>query len=90
MTVFNFDAHAGKTITGFDVDVDILALNAAGSARGVTFNLNGDVVITIGGKSVMLQAVSIYAKPTEWSIEEMLPIMIDVSITSLRILGLTE
>ena len=46
--------------------------------------------ITIDGKSVMLQAVSIYTKPTEWTIEEMLPIMMDISKTSLRILGIAE
>jgi hypothetical protein len=38
----------------------------------------------------MLQAVSIYTKSTEWTVEEMLPIMMNVSTTSLRILGLTE
>ena len=36
----------------------------------------------------MLQAVSIYTKPTEWAIEEMFPIMMEVSTTSLKILGL--
>jgi hypothetical protein len=35
----------------------------------------------------MLQAVSIFTKPTEWTVEEMLPIMMDVSKTSLRIIG---
>jgi len=38
----------------------------------------------------MLQAVSIYTKPTEWTIEEMLPIMMDVSRTSLKIIGVIE
>lgn len=49
-----------------------------------------NIFISIDGKSVMLQAVTIYARPKEWPIEEMVPIMMDVSKTSLRILGLTE
>ena len=46
-----------------------------------------NIFISIAGKSVMLQAVSIFTKPTEWTIDEMLPIMLDVSKTSLRIIG---
>jgi hypothetical protein len=38
----------------------------------------------------MLQAVSIYTKSTKWTVDEMLPIMMVVSKTSLKILGLTE
>lgn len=49
-----------------------------------------NIIITVDGKSVMLQAVSIYTKSREWTVEEMLPIMMDVSTTSLRILGLIE
>ena len=49
-----------------------------------------NIVISIDENSVMLQSVSIYAKDKEWTVEEMLPIMMDVSTTSLRILGLTE
>ncbi len=49
-----------------------------------------NIFISVDKQSVMLQAVSIYTKPTEWTIEEMLPIMMDISKTSLRILGLTE
>lgn len=45
-----------------------------------------NIFISIDEKFVMLQAVSIYTKPTEWSIEEMLPIMIEVAISSLRII----
>ena len=46
--------------------------------------------LVVDGQSVMLQAVSIFTKPTEWTIEEMLPIMMDVSNTSLQIIGLIE
>ncbi|MCL2052969.1 MAG: restriction endonuclease [Oscillospiraceae bacterium] len=49
-----------------------------------------NIFISIDGQSVMLQAVSIYTKPTEWTIEEMLPIMMDVSLTSLKIIGIKE
>jgi type II restriction enzyme len=65
-------------------------LTSANYSLPINQNSCENIFITIDGKSVMLQAVSIYTKPTEWTIEEMLPIMTDVSTTSLRILGLTE
>jgi len=65
-------------------------LTSANYSLPINQNSCENIFITIDGKSIMLQAVSIYTKPTEWTIEEMLPIMLDVSTTSLRILGLTE
>ena len=65
-------------------------LTASNYSLPINQNSCENIFISIDGKSVMLQAVSIYTKPTEWSIEEMLPIMLDVSITSLRIIGVTE
>jgi type II restriction enzyme len=65
-------------------------LTSANYSLPVNQNSCENIFISIEGQSVMLQAVSIYTKPTEWTIEEMLPIMMDVSTTSLRILGLTE
>ena len=65
-------------------------LTSANYSLPINQNSCENIFITIDGKSVMLQAVSIYTKPTEWTIEEMLPIMMDVSTTSLKILGLTE
>lgn len=65
-------------------------LTASNYSLPINQNSCENIFISIDGKSVMLQAVSIYTKPTEWTIEEMLPIMMDVSTTSLRILGLTE
>jgi type II restriction enzyme len=65
-------------------------LTASNFSLPINQNSCENIFISIDGKSVMLQAVSIYTKPTEWSIEEMLPIMMDVSITSLKILGLTK
>lgn len=63
-------------------------LTASNYSLPINQNNCENIFISIDGKSVMLQAVSIYAKPTEWSIEEMLPIMMEVSIKSLKILGL--
>jgi hypothetical protein len=57
-------------------------LTSANYSLPINQNSCKNIFITIDGKSVMLQAVSIYTKPTEWTIEEMLPIMMDVSITS--------
>lgn len=65
-------------------------LTSANYSLPINQNSCENIFITIDGKSVMLQAVSIYTKPTEWTIEEMLPIMMEVSTTSLKILGLTE
>ena len=65
-------------------------LTASNFSLPINQNSCENIIINIDGKSVMLQAVSIYTKPTEWTIQEMLPIMMDVSKTSLRILGLTD
>lgn len=65
-------------------------LTSANYSLPINQNSCENIFITIDGKSVMLQAVSIYTKSTEWTVEEMLPIMMNVSTTSLRILGLTE
>lgn len=65
-------------------------LTAANYSLPINQNSCENISISIDGQSVMLQAVSIFTKPTEWTIEEMLPIMIDVAKTSLRIIGLIE
>lgn len=65
-------------------------LTSANYSLPINQNSCENIFITIDGKSVMLQAVSIYTKPTEWTIEEMLPIMMEVSKTSLKIIGLTK
>jgi type II restriction enzyme len=59
-------------------------LTASNYSLPINQNSCENIFITIDGKSVMLQAVSIYTKATEWSIQEMLPIMMEVSITSLK------
>jgi type II restriction enzyme len=65
-------------------------LTAANYSLPINQNCCENIFISIDGQSVMLQAVSIYTKPTEWTVEEMLPIMMGVSITSLKIIGLIE
>ena len=65
-------------------------LTASNYSLPINQNSCENIFITINGKSVMLQAVSIYTKPTEWTIEEMLPIMMEVSKTSLKIIGVNE
>lgn len=65
-------------------------LTASNYSLPINQNNCENIFISIDGKSVMLQSVSIYAKPREWTMEEMLPVMMDVSTTSLRVLGLTE
>jgi type II restriction enzyme len=62
-------------------------LTAANYSLPINQNSCENIFISVDGQSVMLQAVSIYTKPTEWTIEEMLPIMMDVSLTSLKIIG---
>lgn len=63
-------------------------LTAANYSLPINQNSCENIFISLDGQSIMLQAVSIYTKPTEWTIEEMLPIMMDVSMTSLHIIGL--
>ena len=65
-------------------------LTAANYSLPINQNTCENIFISVDGQSVMLQAVSIFTKPTEWTIKEMLPIMMDVSKTSLRIIGLIE
>jgi type II restriction enzyme len=65
-------------------------LTSANYSLPINQNSCENIFISIDGQSVMLQAVSIYTKPTVWTVDEMLPIMLDVSRTSLRIIGVTE
>ena len=65
-------------------------LTSANYSLPINQNSCENIFISIDGQSVMLQAVSIYTKPTEWTIEEMLPIMKDVALTSLKIIGVIE
>jgi len=65
-------------------------ITAANYSLPINKNCCENIFISIDGQSVMLQAVSIFTKPTEWTNEEMLPIMMDVSRTSLRIIAANE
>ena len=63
-------------------------LTSANYSLPINQNSCENIDISIGGQSVMLQAVSIYAKATEWNAEEMFNIMMDISLTSLKIIGI--
>jgi len=65
-------------------------LTAANYSLPINQNSCENIDISIDGQSIRLQAVSIYAKATEWTNEEMFNIMMDVSLTSLRIIGILE
>ena len=65
-------------------------LTSANYSLPINKNSCENIDISIDGQSVMLQAVSIYAKATEWSAEEMFNIMMEISLTSLRIVGVNE
>lgn len=65
-------------------------LTAANYSLPINQNSCENIFIQIDGQSIMLQAVSIFTKPSPWTSEEMLPRMMDVSKTSLRIIGLIE
>lgn len=63
-------------------------LTAANYSMPINENCCKNIFITSNDQTVMLQAVSIFTKATHWTAKEMLPIMIDVAKTSLRILKL--
>lgn len=90
---FTVERPDGSTMT-LEHDVGTLnridRLTAANYSLPINQNHCENISINIGGQSIMLQAVSIFTKPTEWTIEEMLPIMMDISRTSLKIIGLNE
>ncbi len=65
-------------------------LTSANYSLPINQNSCENIFISTNGQSVMLQTVSIYTKPTEWTAEEMLPIMLDISLTSLKIIGIIE
>lgn len=61
-------------------------LTATNYSMPINENCCENIFITSNDQTVMLQAVSIFTKATHWTMEEMLPIMIDVAKTSLKIL----
>lgn len=66
-------------------------LTAANYSMPINENSCENIFITTSsGEKVMLQAVSIFTKATPWTAEEMIPIMIDVAETSLKVLGLND
>ena len=65
-------------------------LTASNYSRPINQNYCENVIIKSKGQDVMLQSVSIYAKATGWTAEEMMPIMIEMAKTSLRLLRLLD
>lgn len=66
-------------------------LTASNYSMEINENCCENIIITTSnGETVMLQAVSMFAKGTSWIADDMVPIMIDVAETSLRILGLDK
>lgn len=61
-------------------------LTAANYSMPINSNSSENIFISSDDKTVMLQAVSMFTKATSWTKEEMLPILLDVAKTSLRIL----
>lgn len=64
-------------------------LTAANYSLPINKNSCENIIIKVDNQMIMLQAVSIFTKPREWTSDEMLPIMVDIANTSLRVLGLT-
>ena len=87
-----------KRVDGIEVTLkhDVGSLNridrltSANYSLPINQNSCENIVISVDNQKIMLQAVSIFTKPTEWTLEEMLPIMMDVSYTSLKIIGLVS
>ena len=65
-------------------------LTASNYSQLINQNCCENVIVQANGQEVMLQSVSIYAKATEWSGEEMKLIMMDIAKTSLKILQLID
>lgn len=76
--------HTNGTLNRLD------RLTAANYSLPINQNNCENIFINIDGNSVMLQAVSIYAKPLEWTFEEVEPIMLNVAKVSLKILNLIK
>ncbi len=65
-------------------------LTAANYSLPINQNSCENIFITINGQKIMLQAVSIYTKAIPWTVEEMHRIMINITKTSLSIMGLID
>lgn len=65
-------------------------LTAANYSLPINQNNCENLFISLNGRMIMLQAVSIYTKAKPWTPEEMRHIMIDVARTSLRIIGFPQ
>ena len=64
-------------------------LTAANYGMPINTNLCQNKFVQRNGASIMLQAASIYTKGEggHWIVEDMIAVMLEVSLTSLRMLG---
>lgn len=63
-------------------------LTASNYGLPINSNLCENIFVSVHGQSVMLQAVSIYAKPTTWDVYEMMSIMENIATTSLTVMNI--
>lgn len=63
-------------------------LTASNYSLPINQNTCENIFVSIDGQSVMLQAASIYTKPTAWAVDDMIAIMWEITNTSLEMLGL--
>lgn len=65
-------------------------VTAANYSRLINENYCENIFVEVDGEKVMLQTVSIFAKPTPWSAKEMFSIMMSIARTSLRVLSKSD
>lgn len=65
-------------------------LTAANYSLPINQNSCENIFITVNDQTIMLQAASIYTKPTPWTNEEMHKIAMDIARTSLKVIGLVK
>ena len=65
-------------------------LTAANYSMPINENCCENIFITSKNQKIMLQAVSIFTKATDWTADEMMPIMLDIAKTSLKVLELID
>lgn len=65
-------------------------LTAANYSLPINQNSCKNIIINLDGQQIMLQAVSIFTKATEWTAKEMFPIMLEISKTSIQVIGLIK
>jgi type II restriction enzyme len=62
-------------------------VSAANYCMDINTNHCKNIILEVGQKEIMLQAASLYARSEEWSLNEMVSIMMEVAETSLSVLS---